>query len=274
MLKTKPGQATQHAKVNLDVLKRMHYSDFNLGDEDDFRPEDIIDEDDDSDDSVLEQFRHIEEPEVSLLKEKVSLNERRENQYDEKVVGLKKHLKNSYPPSKENNEDQKNNSNVKKTTMMGRYREGRNVSQAATKQNLNTFVAYPPPGAKMRSNKSASKISQSMVKYPLKGHGKQTLESVPSLKAPLHKSTIKDMNSRKIHVNEAHKRKEAILLNQKHKNPLLQKQLGKIRMNNRSVYQNPVSVESTKNERKILKMVDKQINKGLRAANKSTSYNY
>ena len=39
-----PTWETKHTKITLDVLKNMHYSDFNIDDDDDFKPTDILDE--------------------------------------------------------------------------------------------------------------------------------------------------------------------------------------------------------------------------------------
>ena len=40
-----PSWDNRHTKITLDVLKDMHYSDFNIDDEDDFRPTDVLDDD-------------------------------------------------------------------------------------------------------------------------------------------------------------------------------------------------------------------------------------
>ena len=40
-----PSWDGKHTKVTLDVLSKMHYSDFNIDDDDDFKPTDILDED-------------------------------------------------------------------------------------------------------------------------------------------------------------------------------------------------------------------------------------
>ena len=83
----------QHTKVSLDVLKKMHYTDFNLGDEDDFKPTDIV-EDDESDDSIFEQFKNKNESnEVQIPAEKIALSKTEENQYDEKVTHIKQQIK-------------------------------------------------------------------------------------------------------------------------------------------------------------------------------------
>ena len=83
----------QHTKVSLDVLKKMHYTDFNLGDEDDFKPTDIV-EDDESDDSIFEQFKTKNESnEVQIPAEKIALSKTEENQYDEKVTHIKQQIK-------------------------------------------------------------------------------------------------------------------------------------------------------------------------------------
>ena len=129
---------SKNAYVNLDALKVMHYSDFNLGDEDDFKPEDIIDEDDDSDDSLLEQFSKNPEPEISLPKEKVVLSSNKKNIYNEKVVNIKKNIKKNFSTPREDSVELPNMRSQRKPpkekSMIGRYHHGRNVrniSQAA-----------------------------------------------------------------------------------------------------------------------------------------------
>lgn len=130
---------SKHAPVNLDVLKKMHYSDFNLGDDDDFKPTDIIDEDDDSDDSILEQYKASQDPEIALPQENILLNNNQQNQYNEKVVSIKHHLnkndltreqKNHYLNDKSQDKSKMKNKDL---SMLGRYRVGRNVSQVNSK---------------------------------------------------------------------------------------------------------------------------------------------
>jgi len=52
----------KHLKITFAVIEKMHYSDFNSGnDAEDFKPSDIIDEEDAtlSDDEVLRKFKHV-----------------------------------------------------------------------------------------------------------------------------------------------------------------------------------------------------------------------
>ncbi len=59
-MKIKPGE-DKHLKITFAVIEKMHYSDFNSGnDAEDFKPSDIIDEDDAnlSDDEVLKKFKN------------------------------------------------------------------------------------------------------------------------------------------------------------------------------------------------------------------------
>lgn len=126
----------QHAKVNLDVLQKMHYTDFNLGDEDDFKPTDIVDNDDDSEDSILEQFKN--ENEVKIPAEKLIMSKNEENQYDEKVTHIKHQIitnKNKTPKAKRDNSNKTKQDDLAKggKTMLEQYRTGRNLSNAASK---------------------------------------------------------------------------------------------------------------------------------------------
>lgn len=48
----------KHLKITFAVIEKMHYSDFNSGnDAEDFKPSDIIDEEDQSEDEVLKKFK-------------------------------------------------------------------------------------------------------------------------------------------------------------------------------------------------------------------------
>jgi len=166
------GTDAMHAKVNLEVLKHMHYTDFNMGEEDDFKPGDIIDEDDDSDDSILEQYGDKPQDPIVLPKENVIMNKSEKDVYDEKVTHIKHQIKDEDKDvtSKDNNQAiikirEINKSNKKSTdnTMLGKYREGRNTSMVNQKSQLkNSYSAYPQSDTKMRQNNSVSKISQSI----------------------------------------------------------------------------------------------------------------
>lgn len=125
----------QHAKVNLDVLQKMHYTDFNLGDDDDFRPTDIVD-DDDSEDSILDQFKS--ENEVNIPAEKLIISKNDENQYDEKVTHIKHQIinnKNKTPKRYKDNMNKTKQDDLVKggKTMLEQYRTGRNMSNVASK---------------------------------------------------------------------------------------------------------------------------------------------
>jgi hypothetical protein len=51
----------KNMKVTFDAIEKMHYSDFNSGNEnEDFKPSDIVDEDDGngSDDEILKKFKN------------------------------------------------------------------------------------------------------------------------------------------------------------------------------------------------------------------------
>lgn len=57
---TKSGDE-KHLKITFAVIEKMHYSDFNSGNEaEDFKPSDIIDEEDPniSDDEILKKFKN------------------------------------------------------------------------------------------------------------------------------------------------------------------------------------------------------------------------
>lgn len=59
-MNTKSGEE-KHLKITFAVIEKMHYSDFNSGNEpDDFKPSDIIDEEDPSisDDEILKKFKN------------------------------------------------------------------------------------------------------------------------------------------------------------------------------------------------------------------------
>jgi hypothetical protein len=70
-----PPNEGKNLKVNFDAIQKMHFSDFNRGvsggattnaaTDDEFKPSDIIDEDDlgndDSDDEILKKFRGPED---------------------------------------------------------------------------------------------------------------------------------------------------------------------------------------------------------------------
>jgi hypothetical protein len=175
----------RHAKVNLDVLKRMHYTDFNLGEDDDFKPTDIIDEDDDSEDSILDQFKAQPIPEISLSKENIIINKSEVNTYNEKVVNIKHQIKGNDKggtPGGSRKDliklraNSKTHARGKDSTMIEKYRGGRNVSQVQSKTKLQqSYIGYPPSGIKMKNNNSVSKISQSMDINPAKGYSQHTL---------------------------------------------------------------------------------------------------
>lgn len=180
------GFDSQHAKVNLEVLKQMHYSDINMGDDDDFKPEYIIDEDDDSEDSILEMYGQQTETKVELPQENtVAADNNPKDQFDEKVVHIKHQIKDAknVTSSRENNqalvklrEVNKSMHNPTEKTMLAKYRQGRNVSQVASKNILkNSYNAYPPTDKKLRQNNSVSKISQSVDHNPAKRYNAASL---------------------------------------------------------------------------------------------------
>lgn len=131
----------KHAKISLDVLKKMHYSDFNLGDDDDFKPTDIVgDEDNDSEDSIFEQFKSNEN-DIELPPEKIILSKTEENQLDEKVAHIKQQIRtieNVTTPREKidlgqiKQLDSETTKNINKT-LIAKYRSGRNVSNAISK---------------------------------------------------------------------------------------------------------------------------------------------
>ena len=129
----------QHAKVNLDVLQKMHYTDFNLGDADDFKPTDIVDDDDDSEDSILDQYKsNTQENDVKIPVEKLIMSKNEENQYDEKVTHIKqqiKTVKNKTPKRNKNKSERLNQDDLGKggKTMLDQYRTGRNMSNVVSK---------------------------------------------------------------------------------------------------------------------------------------------
>ena len=132
----------QHAKISLDVLKKMHYSDFNIGDEDDFKPTDIVgEEDNDSDDSIFEQYKNNNESNIQIPPEKIVLNKTDESQLDEKVIHLKQQIKtieNITTPRDKielgqiKQVDRDTTKNINKT-LISKYRSGRNVSNVISK---------------------------------------------------------------------------------------------------------------------------------------------
>uniref|UniRef100_A0A7S3KK14 Uncharacterized protein n=1 Tax=Euplotes crassus TaxID=5936 RepID=A0A7S3KK14_EUPCR len=259
---------SRHAQVNLGVLKMMHYSDFNLGDEDDFRPEDII-EDDDSDDSILALYENEPKEEIVIPQDKITINNANQIQYDEKVVGLKKSIKKQIGTSRENKKEflsVKNKANPNKSTIAERYKAGRNLASIRAQDNANS-LAYQNGAKRLRHNNSASKVSQSVDRHPLTKRPKNQLANLTSIHGPEVKGTTKNVKT-KVLLNP-HKRNEVGILSQKahlgtHHAP-------KLRGHNKSLFLDPTHMESP-NERRILKLVDKQIDKGLRAANKSKNY--
>lgn len=82
----------KHLKITFAVIEKMHYSDFNSGnDAEDFKPSDIIDEEDRnaSDDEVLKKFKND-----------IHLNLKQLNEYDQKTlahVGSKHALDSGIP---------------------------------------------------------------------------------------------------------------------------------------------------------------------------------
>lgn len=81
----------KHLKITFAVIEKMHYSDFNSGnDAEDFKPSDIIDEEDaNSDDEVLKKFKND-----------INLNLNKLNEFDQKTlanVGSKNTLENPIP---------------------------------------------------------------------------------------------------------------------------------------------------------------------------------
>jgi len=266
----KPNE--RHAKVNLDVLKRMHYSDFNLGDDDDFKPSDIIDEDDDSEDSILEQYNHKYEENVPLPNDKFLVINSNTHNYDEKIVNIKQQIKSTKnPTARYNDQDSQNFGNHNKSvnpinekSMLSRYRGGRNVSQINSKNNIqNSYIAYPPLGAKMRNNNSVSKISQSVDMNPAKqGHHSIVTPSKSRRLNP--QNTTKASNSKKPLLSSK-PRRASIVLPVPHKS---QHPLSNINAPKARTKRNLSKIGDTRTERGILKMVDQQINKGMRAANK------
>lgn len=262
----------KHAQVNLDVIKRMHYSDFNLGDDDDFKPEDVID-DDDSDDSILAVYDSKNNEMLTSPKQKNLLNNNSHVQYDEKIVDLKKNMKKKITTSRESKKEFKS---VKQHAVNERNNKiplpkgGRNMGKMVSRENTKS-VAYPIPPPKMRSNHSSSKVSQSMDRHPGSKKPRKRLDHLSSVSQVEHghRGTAKNVNT-KILLNP-YRRNDIGLSNQKHKEQLSHN-YGAPRAHNRSLLYNPASINNTQNEERILKMVDKQIDKGLRAANKSSNY--
>jgi hypothetical protein len=263
----------RHAKVDMDVLKRMHYSDFNLGDDDDFKPSDIIDEDDDgSDDSILKEYKAKPDVEASLPQEITIVSKNNANTYDEKVVNIKQHIKSHHKVSSRENKHEldqiraSNQSNIKNKdqTMIQKYRGGRNVSQIHSKGNLQgSYLAYPPPGGRLRNNNSVSKISQSMDMNPARRHDAKTILASNAAQ----RGTTKASDGKKMLLQNVKQRRRSILNSQS------KDKTGKNKTN-RNAYAHNTKVGDTRTERGILKMLDKQIDKGLKVAGKKSNYHY
>jgi hypothetical protein len=280
----------KHTPVSLDVLKRMHYTDFNMGDDDDFRPADIIDEDDDSDDSIFEQYKSNQESEITLPRENVILNSQG-NQYNEKVVGIKHHINKDEVPRKMRGQYLKNKSQnrigmkEKDSAMLGRYKSGRNVSQAKTKNDVGqSYIAYPQPGSDLKPNNSVSKINKSMNSHPLSENPNRSInvnEDMPGYS----RGSTKAVDSKRIKLKDKKGKQGAALLPlyhrksddavdlkyrvEEHKN-----KLAKLKRNRNPGKYNSNDVNNTITEQGILKLVDKRINNGMKAVNKSSAYNY
>ena len=267
------GYDSHHAKVNLDILKHMHYSDFNLGDDDDFKPEQIIDEDDDSDDSILEVYKSKVENQIKVPDENATIAKNEKGKYDEKVIHIKHKIINNEGENtpredkqalmkiREINRSQK----PKGANMLSKYRNGRNASHVTSKNNLKRkfYSPYSPGGKEVRQNNSVTKISQSMDYNPTKHY------HVASLTTP-----VNHHNSTNVHQNITIDAKSKNLLNRRLSNSKNPKNLPHIpqttqhkhlRHNrNLGTYQN-LKPQNTRTERGILKMVDSKINKGLKA---------
>jgi hypothetical protein len=280
----------KHTPVSLDVLKRMHYTDFNMGDDDDFRPTDIIDEDDDSDDSILEQYKSNQESEITLSRENVILSSN-DNQYNEKVVGIKHHINKDELPRKMQGQYLKNKSQNRigvkdiDSAILGGHRSGRNVNQAKTKYEVGqSYIAYPAPGSDLKLNRSISKVNQSMNGHPLYENANRSINVNEDMLGYSRGST-KAVDSKRIKLKDKKGKQGAALLppyhrqsddtvDLKYREVEHKNKLAKLKRNRNPGNYKSNDVNNTITEQGILKLVDKRINNGMKAVNKSSAYNY
>lgn len=76
-----PTWDDKHTKVTLDVLKNMHYSDFNINDDDDFKPTDVMDDDEIKEMEKNEKRRNIKNNSI----QKVSVRELAPEEFKQKA---------------------------------------------------------------------------------------------------------------------------------------------------------------------------------------------
>jgi hypothetical protein len=122
-----PNWEGKNTKVTLDVLKNMHYSDFNINDDDDFKPTDILDEND---------LRELQDQEMRI--------KRKKNRSVNRQSNLSEHPKNSAKRGVQLNQSQmaeyRNNSTLAKPIHKGAneaydYTQG-TMNDASTKKSI------------------------------------------------------------------------------------------------------------------------------------------
>ena len=151
--------------------------------------------------------------------------------------------------------------------MIAKYRSGRNVSNVTAKNIVQQSIqAYQMPTSKVKQNNSVSKISQSMDANQIKNSQNDSKVSPPSRLNVSNILSLKANDKRRQLLSDIKRKDSEIGSNLRdQKYTINSRNLGKVRTGRNENSYKASDNENKRTEQSILKLVDNQINKGLKA---------